>query len=351
MTDLEFLLAAGIPFKQVNDMWMGYFDTLSIQGSNYNDRMFKWLGDLGFTGSLPDRYSQWQKSDQTGTLPPQITLHPLDVPVNAEGEPVMMRSDGVNYDSILWEYFDGSAWGDIGGDSTSKDYYFPSSTGLTGVPFRVTYTNANGTTISDSAFIRVAAVRQFYTFGGDATLDGIEVPTIAIDSPDTIEFSFIAPTETVTQVTRLLGNAAASSMLYYDSAITVKRGTILLDGVAFATGGLMPTDGLKHTILFTSNVTGDNLRFVGGNTTTGGSPAIPLFDIKVVSAAGGNRFYPIDDGWAANPVLRETLGGIDATMRNGVESHWATNDVAFNGEEVVHLGETVIFNGRMILWQ
>ncbi len=70
MTDLEFLMTEGVPFTNLNDMWMIYWDSIPVEGNNFNDRMYRWLGSLGFAGSLPDRYSQWKRggSDFDGGL-------------------------------------------------------------------------------------------------------------------------------------------------------------------------------------------------------------------------------------------------------------------------------------------
>jgi hypothetical protein len=62
MHDLLFLLSKGIEFKSLNDMWMEYWDTLSVPEIAFNDRMFSWLGSLGYTGSYSDRYSQWVRA-------------------------------------------------------------------------------------------------------------------------------------------------------------------------------------------------------------------------------------------------------------------------------------------------
>jgi len=59
MHDLLFLLSKGIGFKSLNDMWMEYWDTLSIPEKAFNDRMRSWLGSIGYTGTYSDRYSKW----------------------------------------------------------------------------------------------------------------------------------------------------------------------------------------------------------------------------------------------------------------------------------------------------
>ena len=62
MHDYLFLLSQNVADGQINDMWMNYWDDLGIVEIQFNDRMNAWLGSLGYTGSLPDRYSQWIKN-------------------------------------------------------------------------------------------------------------------------------------------------------------------------------------------------------------------------------------------------------------------------------------------------
>jgi hypothetical protein len=69
MHDLLFLLSKGIAFKNLNDMWMEYWDTLSVPGDAFNDRMFQWLGSIGYTGAYSDRYSKWVRDTPTTCIP------------------------------------------------------------------------------------------------------------------------------------------------------------------------------------------------------------------------------------------------------------------------------------------
>ncbi len=77
MTDLAFLISQGIPFTNLNDMWMIYWDSLAIAGNNFNDRQYAWLGSLGYVGSLPDRLSQWRHDIATDPSIPTDALQLL----------------------------------------------------------------------------------------------------------------------------------------------------------------------------------------------------------------------------------------------------------------------------------
>jgi len=181
--------------------------------------------------------------------PPAITLSPVDKVVVTEGDPVLLRSDGSNYDTILWTYFDGANWVDIGGTNGFKDYQLPVTTGLMGIQMRAEYTNAVGTTVSGVAEITAqVAPREYYNLGGDADLCRIDIPNLPFSTGDKITFKFIAPTSTPTQTTRLLGSASGSSQLHHVDIYTVTRGTMKMDGVDVPTGSLVPTDGLIHEI-------------------------------------------------------------------------------------------------------
>ncbi len=41
------------------EWWMDYFDDLLIPAGHFNDRAFSWLGGLGYTGSISDRWAQY----------------------------------------------------------------------------------------------------------------------------------------------------------------------------------------------------------------------------------------------------------------------------------------------------
>ena len=270
--------------------------------------------------------------------PPAITLSPTDKVVVTEGDPVLLRSDGSNYDTILWTYFDGANWVDIGGTNGFKDYQLPSTAGLMGIQMRAEYTNAVGTTVSGVATITAQVEpREYYNLGGDADLCRIDIPNLPFSTGDKITFKFIAPTVTPTQTTRLLGSSSGSSQLHHVDIYTVTRGTMKMDGVDVPTGSLVPTDGLIHEIEFTSNVDGDSIRYIGGNPIHGGSAEYQIFDI-LAETANDWRYYPIADGWANNPTLVETLIGANATLVNGLESNWDDFVVTHNGETVTNNG-------------
>jgi hypothetical protein len=61
----EIIYTAGYT-GQTNEAWHEFWDDEGIPGKAWNDRMFLWLGTLGYTGSLPDRISQFL--DDGGTI-------------------------------------------------------------------------------------------------------------------------------------------------------------------------------------------------------------------------------------------------------------------------------------------
>ncbi|RLC28697.1 MAG: hypothetical protein DRH37_09060 [Deltaproteobacteria bacterium] len=253
---------------------------------------------------------------------PIITLSPTDKVVVTEGDPVLLRSDGIDYDTILWTYFDGADWVDIGGTNGFKDYQLPVTTGLMGIQMRAEYTNAVGTTVSGVAEITAQVEpREYYNLGGNTDLGRIDIPNLPFSTGDKITFKFLAKTVVTTEVTRLLGSSSGSSQLHHTDIYTVTRGTMKLDGVDVPTGTTVPIDGLEHTIEFTSSVDGDSIRYIGGNPTHGGSADYPIYDI-LAETANDWRYYPIADGWDNNPTLVETLIGANATLVNGLESNW-----------------------------
>lgn len=54
---------AGVTANQLNDAWHEYWDTIvtpaTIPAGHFNDRAYAWLGGLGYTGALADRWSAY----------------------------------------------------------------------------------------------------------------------------------------------------------------------------------------------------------------------------------------------------------------------------------------------------
>jgi len=282
-------------------------------------------------------------SGGTVSLLPVISLYPSDKVVVTEGDPVLLRSDGSNYDTILWTYWDGANWTDIGGTNGFKDYQLPSTTGLMGIQMRAEYTNTEGTTVSGVATITAQVEpREWYNLGGDEDLCRIDIPNLPFSTGDKITFEFIAPTIPQVDTVRLLGSASGSSQLHHTDVYTITRGTMKLDGVDAPSGTPVPTDGGFHTIEFTSTVDGDSIRYIGGNPTHGGSALYQIYNI-LAETSNDWRYYPIADGWGNNPTLVETLIGANATLVNGLESNWDDFVVTYEGEPVTFDGDVVTY--------
>lgn len=41
------------------EWWMDYFDDLLIPAGHFDDRAYAWLGGLGYTGTISDRWAQY----------------------------------------------------------------------------------------------------------------------------------------------------------------------------------------------------------------------------------------------------------------------------------------------------
>ena len=61
--DYAMTLAGGVPgtdpTKTPVEWWMAFFDLVPVAAGHFNDRAFAWLGGLGHTGSLSDRWKKY----------------------------------------------------------------------------------------------------------------------------------------------------------------------------------------------------------------------------------------------------------------------------------------------------
>lgn len=67
--EVEYLEALGASGDSISDLWMDYFENnleFPQDRGQFNDMAFGWLGDLGFTGSLSERWiTYWQNIEAT----------------------------------------------------------------------------------------------------------------------------------------------------------------------------------------------------------------------------------------------------------------------------------------------
>ena len=50
---------AGVTAETIEDAWHDYWDQLVIAAGAFNDRAYAWLGGLGHTGNLSDRWASY----------------------------------------------------------------------------------------------------------------------------------------------------------------------------------------------------------------------------------------------------------------------------------------------------
>lgn len=142
-------------------------------------------------------------------------------------------------------------------------------------------------------------------------------------SGDVLHFDIIAPTALSASDRMLISESSGFKSrvrVVPDGSIVVDFGTLTIDGVEAST---IPLDGAKHNCAFTatqaikvnllaaqSNGAGVFLRFCD----------FPIFNVKLNDGSIYN--FPMDDGWANNPTMRNTGSGPDGTFVNMTEAAW-----------------------------
>ena len=177
-------------------------------------------------------------------------------------------------------------------------------------------------------------IRPLISGGGGAreiyNLNGIDehitIPTVALVGGDSFSFKFIGIQVDSGSYRGFLNPASGTTLkvrLQSDNTLLVggvDLGAILLDGVAVPNGHAMPTDGLEHTLALTL-IFSSSIMFVGSGTAGANPYNSAIYDLSI-TAASGNRFYPINDGWANNPVIADTISNQDGTSTNFTEERW-----------------------------
>ncbi len=168
------------------------------------------------------------------------------------------------------------------------------------------------------AFVGVGLAREYYRF--PASQDYVTIPSITLVAGDTVEFNFTAhPTA---------GNRMwvdFNPFVYYQGAgnyRTANGATLEIDGVVTPNATAAHTSG-DHTCKITIGSTPVvvNRLGTGYGSYTSWDISAPMWDVRITSAAG-NRFYPINDGWATNPVIKDSIGVNDGTATSFIEAGW-----------------------------
>lgn len=185
---------------------------------------------------------------------------------------------------------------------------------------------ANGGTVTDPNNRNSLLLNWRDAVGGRLVydLDGIDdyiaIPQVNLVAGDKIKFKLIRSANGGRYIWRTDG-----SMFFREISNDVyfAGGTLTIDGVsATSQVTLFPMDGLPHDYEFT--LTGNtSLSVLGAREDTTAGIAYPIYDISI-TAVSGNRFYPVNDGFAVNPLIADTLGGQDGTAMNFNEARWVT---------------------------
>lgn len=189
-------------------------------------------------------------------------------------------------------------------------------------------------------------IEMGYSSGGKTQryiykLDGID-DYITLGSPsiltsgDTVSLKFIAPTLIPAGATWVLiggvRGGSPTAILWKESGTDQWESTnivsMTLDGIPVTLGvDTMPSDGLEHEVVLVMDNVVESMNSIGARQDGGLNPSgFPIYDVDI-QAASGNRFYAINDGWSANPVIADSIGGNNATANNFEESNWVRKDV------------------------
>ncbi len=100
---------------------------------------------------------------------------------------------------------------------------------------------------------------------------------------------------------------------------------VFIDNTQIATGTSYPTDSEPHVLRCELDLSvAQDLQFVGSSEYGKFPFQGVLRDFRWLKDAGNivHRHWPLDDGWGAQPVIRELVVSANGTMVNGVQSGW-----------------------------
>lgn len=167
--------------------------------------------------------------------------------------------------------------------------------------------------------------RLVYDF--DGIDDHITMPSASLVSGDTVEFKYRGNQQLLNQYfldTRISGSG--QFLIINGSGNTQFSGlTLKVDGNLISNGNpWIFDDGIEHDVMLTSTVSSSLVKlFVKDIAPLSGYLSGEVYDISI-TAVSGNRFYPVNDGFAVNPLIADTLSGQNATAVNFNEARWGT---------------------------
>jgi len=165
------------------------------------------------------------------------------------------------------------------------------------------------------------STRLVYDF--DGIDDYIAIPTVNLVAGDIVTLKFIAPTSRVpTDYAYLVDNNLSTDRfgIAFNNSSNTWYGngayTFTVDGVPTVLGDAIPLDGEGHIIVCTLSQS-LSMGVVGCRYSISLFYDLAIYDLDI-QAVSGNRFYPINDGFAANPVIANTLDAFPELWLNPV---------------------------------
>lgn len=170
------------------------------------------------------------------------------------------------------------------------------------------------------------SLKQYYLTRWCYTFDGIDdyitIPTVSLVSGDIVEFEFITVPTGGEFLALIFGNfrmhlQSSGALWWTDNVDVYANGNIIAPAAFFP-----EENGNSVSIMIVFKGIND-ISIIGSNAGTSRYYNSVIVNL-VVTAASGNRFYPLDDGWDNSPVIRDTLGtgSTDGTAVNFNEAQW-----------------------------
>jgi len=158
-----------------------------------------------------------------------------------------------------------------------------------------------------------------------ATFDGtnlVKVPILALGVGDFIsmKFSNFVASASYRRFTASPDYAVGVDTGADSTKFRLLGCTATLDGVAIVSDStVIPSDSLEHELVITLTIASSLIESIGGIYGIADKEiTADIWDANFNDQA----FYPINDGWANNPTIADSLGGEDATAISFTELLW-----------------------------
>lgn len=149
-------------------------------------------------------------------------------------------------------------------------------------------------------------------------------PLIPLSGGDTICFTMVNLSAFANQQMTIIGRDSNLQLIWVDGSsgnLTLSgiTSSATIDGNPITSGATpFPQDGLPHDICITVSFA-TTINSIAGNPLFAN---VSIYDLFVNDGAVYN--FPMDDGWANNPVMRNTGSGADGVYINMTVAAWET---------------------------